>query len=391
MFDQPAVPVDQSRLGGDRAPRVGSIDVARGMVMVLMVLDHVRDYLTDAKIDPTDLSVTTPALFFTRWATHFCAPTFVFLAGVSAALSGLRRTRSDLSRHLLVRGFWLLLLSQAWENVFIFFTYPHVVLALVLWVIGWSMITLAALVHLPRSIVAAFGLAMVACHNLLDGARFGGGTAGLVGGLLHEPGLRFLPGGIPVLVGYPLIPWVGVMAVGYAAGPIFLVPSRRRRLTLVAAGLISTTLFFALRGTNAFGDPRPWSAQASPLLSVMSFLNCQKYPPSLLYLLMTLGPLFMILAVLDRPLGRWAHPFRVFGRAPLFFYLAQWPVAHGLAVALEAARGHRVDWMFRFPPFQSPPGFGYGLPAVYLAWLAVIGLLYYPTLAYQRWRAGEAT
>ena len=373
------------------AGRVASIDVVRGLVMVVMVLDHVRDFLTDVRVDPTDLSVTTPALFFTRWATHFCAPTFVFLAGVSAALSGTRRTTGELSRHLLVRGLWLLVLSQAWENVFLFFTYPHVVLALVLWAIGWSLIALAGLVSLPRWVVGGLGLALIVGHNAFDGVRFAGEGAELVRGILHEPGLRRLLGGIPILIGYPLIPWVGVMALGYAVGPVFRMPAGRRRRILIAAGVGSIAAFLALRGWNGYGDPRPWSVQDRLGFTVLSFLNCQKYPPSLLYLLMTLGPMFLALALLDRPLGRWARPLRMFGGVPLFFYLMQWPLAHGIAVALEWVRGHDVGWMFRFPPFQSPPGYGHRLTTVYVVWIVTVGLLYYPCWLYARWWAGRST
>lgn len=384
MTDQPAGGGGVVEWAGDRVNRVESVDVARGVVMVLMVLDHVRDFLTDPQVDPTNLATTTPALFFTRWVTHFCAPTFFVLAGVGAALSGARRTRAGLSRHLLTRGLGLLVLSQTWENVFLFFTYPHVVLALVLWGIGWSMIALAGLVFLPRPVIGAIGLALIASHNLADGLRVQNPNAAWVWALLHERGFNTLPGGIPVLIGYPLIPWVGVMASGYAIGPLFFAPPPRRRTILFAIGFVSILAFVAIRASHVYGDPRPWSVQATPLRTLMSFLNCEKYPPSLLYLLMTLGSLFLGLALLDRPLGRWAGPFRAFGQVPLFFYLLQWPVAHGLAVAVELAQGHPVGWMFRFPPFPSPSGFGQSLPTVYLLWAVAVALLWYPCLAY-RW------
>ena len=217
---------------------------------------------TPTSIRP-DLASTTPALFFTRWATHFCAPTFVFLAGISAWLSGIRRTRAELSRHLIVRGLWLILLEQTWGNVFLFFTYPRVVLGLILWAIGWSMIALAGLIHLPRAAIGAIGLAMIAGHNLFDGV--GAGT--LVGSLLHSPGFRTLPGGIPILVGYPLIPWIGVMASGYALGPLFLRPSGHRRRVLLALGLGSVAGFVALRWANVLrrsrGRGRPGRRRSS--------------------------------------------------------------------------------------------------------------------------------
>lgn len=364
--------------------RIESIDLLRGVVMVLMVLDHVRDFFGNAKINPTDLSVATPALFFTRWVTHFCAPTFIFLAGTSAYLWGAHRSRGKLSGHLLSRGIWLIFLEQTWGNVFIFFTYPHVVLALVLWAIGWSMITLAVLVYLPRAVIGGIGVAMIACHNLFDGVQFGGNGSTLLWGILHSPGLRFIPGGVPILVGYPLIPWIGVMAAGYALGPLFFQPNERRRLILFALGLGTITGFVLLRSFNVYGDPQPWSVHTSAAYTIMSFLNCQKYPPSLLYLLMTLGGTFLALAAFDHGMGRLGGPLFTFGRVPLFFYLLQWPVAHGLAVVFAAVQGYPVRWMFRFPPSQSPNGYGDSLLVVYLFWAVTVILLYYPS----RWYSG---
>ena len=364
--------------------RVESIDLLRGLVMVVMVLDHVRDYFMDARIDATDLSTTTPALFLTRWITHFCAPTFMFLAGVSAALSGTRRTRGELSRYLALRGLWLIFLEQTWVSVTMFFTYPHLIFGVVLWAIGWSMIALAGLIYLPRPVIAAIGLAMIALHNLSDGFDPGGGIAGLLWSFLHVPGLKILPGGVPILFAYPLIPWIGVMAGGYAIGPLFLESPRRRRPILFAIGVASIVGFFILRWRNIYGDPRPWEPQATFAYTAISFLNCQKYPPSLLYLLMTLGPAFMALAVLDRGMGRLGHPLRTLGQVPLFFYLLQWPLAHILAIIVAAVQGYPIGWLFQFPPFQAPPGYGRSLLPVYLFWAMTVGLLYYPSLWFSR-------
>ncbi len=378
---------------GDDAPRavepptrVESIDLLRGIVMVVMVLDHVRDFFGDSKLDPTNLSVTTPALFLTRWITHFCAPTFILLAGVSASLSGARRTRSEESWHLVKRGLWLIFLEQTLGNIFMFFTYPHVVLGLILWGIGWSMIALAGLIYLPRCVVGGMGVAMIALHNLFDGVQPQGEIAQLIWSFLHAPGMRFFPGGLPILVGYPLIPWVGVMAVGYALGPIFSRPAEIRRRLLFRLGLSAIAGFVALRWLNVYGDPGPWMVQANPAFTVLSFLNCQKYPPSLLYLLMTLGPAFIGLAILDRGIGRLGIPLRTIGQVPLFFYLLQWPFAHGLAVLVAALQGDPIGWMFEFPPFQSPICYGHSLATVYLFWVITVGLLYYPSLRYRDWR-----
>jgi uncharacterized membrane protein len=371
------------RSEGDRGAatgRLASVDLLRGTVMVVMVLDHVRDYVMDIRVDPTNLGVATPALFFTRWITHFCAPTFIFLAGVGAFLAGTRgKTRGQLAWFLITRGLWLILLEQTVVSVLFTFTLPHVVLALILWAIGWSMIALAGLIFLPRAVVGAIGVGLIALHNLFDGVQVEGpGVASLLWRLLHVPGFVPLAGGVSILEGYPLIPWVGVMAAGYAFGPLLLLPTGRRRAVLLAWGVALTVGFVVLRGMNVYGDPRPWTVQSTPLFTVMSFLNCQKYPPSLLYLLMTLGPAIVALAWLDRLPGFLASPLATIGRVPLFFFLLQWPVAHGLGVAVAALRGQPVGWLFQFPPFQSPDGYDNSLATVYLCWVIAIAILYLP-------------
>lgn len=371
------------RVGDDQrgtTSRLVSVDLLRGTVMVLMILDHVRDYLMNARVDPTNLATTTPALFFTRWVTHFCAPTFIFLAGASAFLAGTQgKTRRQLSLFLVTRGLWLIVLEQTLVSICFTFTMPKVILALILWAIGWSMIALAGLIHLPRVAVGAIGVSLIACHNLFDGVRVeGSGPGALLWSLLHQPGFLQLPGGIGILEGYPLIPWIGVMAVGYAFGPWLLLPPVQRRTLLVALGSALTLGFVGLRALNVYGDPRPWSVQATPLLTLMSFLTCQKYPPSLLYLLMTLGPAILALAWLDLLPGFLAGPLATFGRVPLFFYLLQWPIAHGLGVAVAALRRQPVGWLFQFPPFQAPEAYNNSLTTVFLCWVVAIAILYLP-------------
>ncbi len=367
-------------------PRLDSVDVVRGAVMVVMILDHVRDFFMNLQVSPTDIGRTTPALFFTRWITHFCAPTFVLMAGVGASLAGSRgMSRGELARFLLTRGIWLIALEETYVMACVFFAMPRVVLATTLWAIGWSMIVLAGLVFLPRVAIGAFGLAMIAGHNLFDGIRAeGNGLWSILWHALHQQGFLTLPNGYGLMFLYPLVPWIGVMAAGYAMGPMLLLPHERRRPILLKLGLGLTAAFVALRALNVYGDPAPWAVQTSPTYTILSFLNCQKYPPSLLFLLMTLGPAITALGLLDRGAGRWAEPLRTFGRVPLFFYLLQWPVAHGLAFATAVLRGQPTDWMFRFPPFQAPAGYGEGLPMVYAMWLVVVALLYLPC----RWFAG---
>ena len=367
-------------------PRIESVDLLRGLVMVVMVLDHTRDYFMNLQVGATDLARTTPALFFTRWITHFCAPTFMFLAGVGASLAGSNgMSRPGLARFLLARGLWLVVLDVTVVSFLLFFTVPNAIVAGVLWAIGWSMVALAGLVFLPRWLIGAIGVAMIAGHDLLDGIRAeGSGPLSMIWHILHQQGFLPMPGGFVLFVLYPLVPWIGVMAASYAFGPVLELPRERRRPILIGMGLALTLAFVALRATNVYGDPNPWTTRASPTFTALSFLNGSKYPPSLLYLLMTLGPAIVALGLLDRGAGRFGGPLLTFGRVPLFFYLLQWPVAHGLAVLVATLRGQATGWMFRFPPFQSPPEYGAGLVEVYLAWLVVLALLYAPC----RWFAG---
>ena len=353
--------------------RVQAIDILRGLVIVLMALDHVREYFTDVRFRPLDLTQTDVALFFTRWITHYCAPLFIFLAGVSAWLVGGRCTRSELTRFLVTRGFWLVVLeftvvTFAWTfNL----RYDFGLMMQVIWAIGMSMIFLALLARLPLGWITAIAVAMIAGHNLLDGIgpeTFG--AAAPLWAVLHVQQ--------PIAVGfvsYPLIPWIGVMALGYVMGGLFeLEPARRRRLLLIL-GSAMIVAFVVLRLANVYGDPHPWSVQSSATFTVLSFLKVHKYPPSLLYLLMTLGPGLLLLVWFETWRGALASVLEVFGRVPLFFYVLHIVLAHALAglVALWAGYGTSVLTGF-FPDF--PAEWGYGLPVVYGVWLLVLALLY---------------
>ena len=376
--------------------RLGSVDLLRGLVMIVMVLDHTRDYIHVGGLtgDPTNLATTTPMLFLTRWITHYCAPTFVFLAGVGAYLQQARgMSTRDLSRFLVTRGLWLIVLEltvirvTTWFNV----DYSLLINLQVIWTLGVSMIVLAALIHLPLRAVAAVGLAVIVLHNAFDGIRVMGwqgpgspvpSVAAKLWILLHQPA-EFVPvlgDGSPVaFVIYPLVPWVGVIAVGYAFGAIYTLDPARRRTLLLRTGLGLIAAFIVIRATNLYGDPRPWSPQSSVLFSVFSFVNTTKYPVSLMYLLMTIGPGLLALAWFESrtPSGVERIVTRV-GRVPLFFYLWQWPLAHGLAVVLSAAAGKDIGWYFMSPPavFAAiPPDAGFDLPIVYVCWVAVLAVL----------------
>jgi uncharacterized membrane protein len=376
--------------------RLESIDLLRGLVMVVMVLDHIRDYVYAGSfgLDPTDLTKTTTALFLTRWVTHFCAPVFVFLAGLGAYLQAMRgKSAHDLSRFLLTRGLWLIVLEFTVVRTGIVFNVDYSFLggAQVIWAIGVSMLVLAGLVHFPVQAIAAFGIAVIALHNLLDGIHLQGwqgpGTAAprawmKLWFILHQPNELFpLFGatGPVVLVLYPLLPWIGVMAAGYAAGTIYELDPDRRRTRLRAWGVALIVAFVALRAANVYGDPHPWALQRTPVFTLLSFLNATKYPVSLVFLLMTIGPAFLALAWLETYRGgRLGRALICLGRVPLFFYLLQWPVAHMIALAVSYGAGQPVGRFFLNPPalLSDHPGTGFGLPMVYLCWALVILLLF---------------
>jgi len=354
------------------ARRIDSVDVLRGIVMVLMALDHARDFFSNARFDPLDLARTTPALYLTRWITHFCAPVFVFLAGTGARLSLSRgRTPADLARFLWTRGLWLVivevtLVSFGWS----FDPALHFVVLQVIWAIGWSMAFLALLVRLPAGAVGAIGIAIIAGHNLLDRippSEFGAGA--WIWNILHVPAWDPIAkaGGHAFVVVYPLIPWVGVIAAGYAFGGLYAWDAARRRRFLVRLGAGLSLLFLALRWANVYGDPRPWTPRKTAVLTAMDFLKCEKYPPSLLYLLMTLGPAILLLAFLERPPGAVGSKIVVYGRVPFFYYVLHIPLVHAMAIAAL---------LLAFGPLA--PSAGFGLPVIYLAWAAVVALLYVP-------------
>ncbi len=365
--------------------------------MVIMALDHVRDFFhADAmSFAPDDLARTTPILFFTRWVTHVCAPAFVFTAGVGSFLRLKREgSKARLSWFLFTRGLWLIAIELTVMRVAMNFSfatqYPW--LLLILWAIGVSMIALAVLIHLPRPVLAAFSIAVLFLHNALDGLRAAQfGSFAPLWQMAHQPGV-FLVGGIPVVVGYPVLPWIALMAAGFCAGPVFTLERERRRRVFLVAGLVLIALFVALRALNVYGDPRPWSAQPAASVTVLSFLNATKYPPSLAFLAMTMGAAMLILALLERRSLTSRHPFVVFGRVPFFFYVVHFWVAHLLAASFSWLRYGSTARAFVFAPVPSmggpsrlfPPDFGYSLAVTYLVWIAVVVLMY-PLC---RWFAG---
>ncbi len=350
--------------------------------MVVMALDHARDYFTSFEVDPTDLSKASAGLFLTRFVTHYCAPVFVFLAGTSAYLSRARgKSAPDLSRFLLTRGLWLVLLEVTVVRFCWMFNLSyHFSVVQVIWAIGWSMVVLAALVRLQTRTVAMVGFAIVLLHNLLDGihARAFGRWA-LAWSLLHEPNWNYqIAPGYRFAVVYPLVPWIGVMALGYALGAVIVLGEAERRRALFRAGFLAVCAFVLIRASNLYGDPHPWTLQKNALFTFLSFLNCEKYPPSLCYLLMTLGPALLLLWAFEHARGKVAQVFVVFGRVPLFYYVLHLALIHSLAGVFARIRlGH-------FPAEGEDVALGFPLSSVYLAWLGVV-LGLYPLC---RWFAG---
>lgn len=356
--------------------RLASIDALRGLIMIVMALDHIRDFTHRGAMlfSPVDLTRTSSILFFTRWITHFCAPVFVFTAGMGAFFWWSHgRTRLQLSRFLVTRGLWLIVLELTVMRFAYYFNldsrYP--ILLLVLWMIGLAMIGLAALVWLPLPVLAALSLGGIFLHNAFDGVN-----GGLLGVILHRPGAIQLRG-VTFLSPYPLIPWIFVMAAG------FCFAGRFRRLAL-PIGVAATLAFVALRAVNLFGDPARWSARKSATFTVLSFLNCTKYPPSLLFLLMTLGPALILLAWFERRNIPSSNPLVIFGRVPLFYFIGHFLLAHVAGVLLMLGRYGSAAAPLISRPFPSmlgpnpafPPDFGWPLWVTYLVWIAIVLIMY---------------
>jgi uncharacterized membrane protein len=375
------------RSAGDlRGYRVTSIDMLRGLVIVIMAIDHVRDFfLAGAVQDPTEDPNVAPGLFATRWITHFCAPVFVALAGTSAGLMVGRKRPGELSRFLLTRGLWLIFVEVVVISTAFTFApggIPELdgrvlVIMQVIWVIGASLIVLAGAQRLGRLGCLAIGLAIITTHNLLD-AVWPAADASQPAPLwvaLHAQTSQ-IAGPFQAIFAYPLLPWIGVMLFGFGIAPVFELPPVRRDAVLRRAGLAMTAAFVALRALDLYGDPNPWQAQpAGTVATIIDFLNTTKYPPSLLFLLMTLGPAAILCSAADRMTGRIKDVLVVFGRVPFAFYVAHFYLIHLLSVGLGVAQGFQPGQMFTL--FQLyPKGYGVSLLGVYAVWLVMIATLY---------------
>jgi uncharacterized membrane protein len=361
-----------------KSARLESVDVVRGVIMIIMALDHTRDFFGQPG-SPTNLATASIALFFTRWITNICAPVFFLLTGTGASLSLRKRSRSELSRFLFTRGLWLIFLDLVlFRCLAVQFNFDyHTTIITVLWALGWAMIVLSALVHLPPSAVTAFGVVMIATHNLLDSIK----SANPLWSILHSPNVILATPGHTVFLAYPLIPWVGVTAVGYGLGQIYAWEPIRRQTFLLRLGILVTIGFVVLRAINIYGDPFRWATQRTPTYTVLSFLNTTKYPPSFLFLLMTLGPALLFLWAVDTHTPRLLRPALIIGKVPMFYYLLHFTLLHVLAVIICYARYGHIHWMFESPdlahfPITQPPGWGLTLPLVYLIWAFVVLAMY---------------
>lgn len=374
--------------------RIPSVDALRGFVMIIMALDHVRDFFHVGAMtfQPEDLSRTTVALFFTRWITHICAPFFMFTAGAGAYFWFQRgHTHQELSRFLWKRGLWLVVLELTVLRFILNFSLVNgLVLLSVLWALGWSMVALGFLSRIPIRALTIFSIATIALHNLADripASSFG--SSAWLWNILHQIGV-FQVGGVPVFAAYPLIPWIAVMSAGFCFGQIFSLdpPKRQKLLTQIGLGLIAA--FVVVRAINIYGDPVPWSVQENGMM-VLSFLRCNKYPPSLDFLLMTLGPAILLLSWFDRLQFSKTNPLIVFGRVPLFYFLVHFFMAHALTIPFALVQYGRADFVLNSPPPSLggsatlfPPDYGYSLGVVYAVWITVVILLYPLSLWFAR-------
>jgi uncharacterized membrane protein len=379
--------------------RILSIDILRGIIMALMALDHTRDYFhLNALQDPTNLETTYPILFFTRWITHYCAPTFVFLSGISIYLQSLRKTKKELAIFLFTRGLWLVLMELtlvgfgwSFNPAFSFFFLQ------VIWAIGTSMILLSGIILFPYWVAVVLGIGITLTHNLVDYFIFPDPEVYTAADFLLMTDFKvFSIGPVQVLSAYAILPWTGIMLLGYAIGKWFntehFTPQLRQR-RLVSAGLLLITFFILLRLGNSYGDPAQWSEQKDVTYTLLSFLNVTKYPPSLMYACMTLGPALLALAALENvQIKGLAGIMNTFGRVPFFYYLIHIYVIHLLCVALYFASGYTVAQLFTLPQefaFRPRENFGFNLGCTYLVWLLVLVLCYFPCRWYDRYKSSH--
>lgn len=377
--------------------RINSIDIMRGLVMVIMALDHARDFFHQGAFgyDPTNMTTTTPALFFTRWITHYCAPTFVFLAGTSIFLNLQKKSKRELSVFLLSRGFWLIVLEFIVIRFGLLFNfYFDVMIFQVIWAIGASMVCMAALIHLNYKVIFAVGLVIVFGHNIFDGYSPEAGDPFYVAWVvIRQSGFVNVTSNHSWFVPYPVVPWLGIMTLGFCAGKLysgaFKKEERKKLLLMLGGGAVA--LFVILRFINGYGDPAPWAVQKNGIYTFMSFLNTTKYPVSLLYTLMTLGPLLVILSLMERVNIDILKPFHVFGRVPMFYYILHFYLIHIISIFLFLNKTGKswseLDFHFSKSFGGITPEGGYSLAITYILWISVVIFLYPLCVWYNRYKS----
>ena len=378
--------------------RIESIDILRGVVMVIMALDHVRDYFHYGSffIDPTDLETTTPMLFFTRFITHYCAPVFVFLAGTSAFLYGSRKTKPELFKFLFSRGIWLIFLEIIVNNLIWTFDFSYsIIIFQVIWAIGFSMVCLSFLIYLPKKVLLVIGIILIAGHNLLDGiVTEGQSLQSIIWYVLHQEQFLVINPNQLIVLKYPVIPWIGIMVLGYLFGTFYQkdYALATRKKWLLGLGLGALIIFFVLRGLNIYGDLTPWSVQDTITKTVISFFNITKYPPSLLFICITLGPALLFLWTIESTKNRATDFFLVFGRVPLFYYFLHVLLIHLLAIGgILIFGGNWEDMILTADGFLNANliSYGYSLQIVYLVWISVVLLLYPLSKKYMIYKANN--
>jgi len=365
--------------------RFVALDVLRGLTMVIMALDHSRDFFSLGFVyyAPTDLALTNLEVFLTRWITHFAAPVFMFLAGIGLFFASGRRTKSELAYLAISRGLWLIFLELTlvgffWSFNSEFIYHPKFA---VLVAIGVSMILMGLLVYLPRLLIGVIALSLLLGHNAFDSVSPESfGAYYWIWNLLHVPDDIYI-GELHLRIIYPFIPWVGVMALGYLFGPVTKLPRVQRKKIFLFWGIALLIFGITLRYSNIYGDAMLWSIQADFEHTLMSFLDLTKYPPSLLYLSIFLGIAMVMMSLFDRDLGAWSHPLRDFGQVPFFFYVLHIPLLHLGGILLATTVFGEASWIYGAPLKVSPEGYSYGfeLLPTYLAWICVLLLLYYPS------------
>ena len=366
--------------------RFEALDVLRGLTMVIMALDHSRDFLSLGYVfsKPLDIDITTIEVFLTRWITHFAAPTFMFLAGIGLYFASRRRTKSELAFLAFSRGLWLIFLELTivgyfWTFSPNFFSHPKIA---VLFAIGVSMISFSLLLYLPKAVIGVIAFLLIFGHNAFDGIHAADlGSYGWIWHLLHEPGMINLFG-IDIRVVYPFIPWIGVLAAGYLFGPVVSLEQEQRKKVFLFSGIGLLTLGLFLRMTNLYGEANLFNVYNNWEMTFMSFLNVTKYPPSLIYLSFMLGFAMLLMYWFDKPMGKYAYQLQVFGRVPFFFYILHIPLLHLIGVLVAYFNFGNADWLFNTPVREGPHNWAqyqFKLLPTYLAWIFTLWILYYPS------------